>query len=102
MDVWISHPVGPSCTFESSPTSRKCISRSLRVVVEVVLLDVLDWIEVSQLLHTVAIGTPLHQTVFILTKITHQGEFLAQIHPMMHLDEIPIDLYSEDYLIDNM
>ena len=38
---------------------------------------------------------------FLLTKITHQGEFLAQIHPMMHLDEIPIDLYSEDYLIDN-
>ena len=99
MDIWVSYPVGPSRSFELSTTSHECISRSLCVVVEVVLLDVLD--VVSQLLHTVAIGTPLHQTVFILTKTTHQGEFLAQIHPMMHLDEIPIDLYSEDYLIDN-
>ena len=42
MDVWVSHPVGPSRAFELSPTSRECISRSPRVVVEVVLLDVLD------------------------------------------------------------
>ena len=42
MDVWVSHPVGPSRSFELSSTSRECISRSLCVVVEVVLLDVLD------------------------------------------------------------
>jgi len=43
VDVWISHPVCPSRSFELSSTSRECISRSLRVVVEVVLLNVLDW-----------------------------------------------------------
>ena len=42
MNVWISHPIGPSRAFELSSTSRECISRSLRVVVEVVLLAVLD------------------------------------------------------------
>ena len=42
VNVWISHPVGPSRSFELSSTSRECISRSLCVVVEVVLLDVLD------------------------------------------------------------
>ena len=43
MDVWISHPFAPSRSFEWSSTSCECISRSLCVVVEVVLLDVLDW-----------------------------------------------------------
>ena len=42
MDVWVSHPIGHGCAFELSSTSRECISRFLRVVVEVVLLDVLD------------------------------------------------------------
>ena len=42
VNVWISHPVSPSCSFELSSTSRECISRSLCVMVEVVLLDVLD------------------------------------------------------------
>ena len=36
------HLASPSCSLELSPTSRECISRSLCVVVKVVLLDVLD------------------------------------------------------------
>ena len=42
VNVWISHPFGPSRSFELSSTSCECIRCFLCVVVEVVVLDMVD------------------------------------------------------------
>ena len=40
--VLVSHPVGPSCSFELSSTSSECVCRSLCVLMEVGQLCMLD------------------------------------------------------------